>query len=226
MENKENHLEIDDDEIISKYYEEKTLLPSGTLLNIHEDLISVMNDFLANSDERTMSKSNRRRLLGSGIRRYGFIDQVSDVAADNPKFTPSYMNVAALKELIRQIEMLRNISITLKQMVRMNSDLLLLTGDEAYHIALIYYNSVKDAAKRRVPGAETIFRMLQPFFHNMRRTKHEPTEKQVLRDAKALLHGKKDGKVIIENERPHLVGGKHKVVDELAGGHVEGKITE
>jgi len=31
---------------------------------------------------------------------------------------------------------------------------------------------------------------------------------------RALLHGRKDGKVLIENEHPHMEGGKHVVVDE------------
>jgi hypothetical protein len=56
--------------------------------------------------------------------------------------------------------------------------------------------------------------MLQPFFQNMRRKNSEPTQHEVERDVKALLHGQKDGKIIIENERPHLTGGKHTVVDE------------
>jgi hypothetical protein len=56
--------------------------------------------------------------------------------------------------------------------------------------------------------------MLQPFFKRPRRPGEEPTEPEVERDVRALLHGKKDGKVVIENETPHVVGGKHVVVDE------------
>jgi hypothetical protein len=39
-------------------------------------------------------------------------------------------------------------------------------------------------------------------------------QKQTLRDANALLHGKRDGKIVIENVNPKLTGGKHKVIDE------------
>jgi hypothetical protein len=34
------------------------------------------------------------------------------------------------------------------------------------------------------------------------------------KDFNALLHGKHDGKLVIENVRPKLTGGKRKLVDE------------
>jgi spore coat polysaccharide biosynthesis predicted glycosyltransferase SpsG len=46
------------------------------------------------------------------------------------------------------------------------------------------------------------------------KSSNEPTEKQVTKDFNALLHGKKDGEVEIENKSGHFVGGKHEVIDE------------
>jgi len=40
------------------------------------------------------------------------------------------------------------------------------------------------------------------------------TEKQEIRDAKALIHGKHDGKIVIQNFKPQLSGGVHEVKDE------------
>jgi hypothetical protein len=31
---------------------------------------------------------------------------------------------------------------------------------------------------------------------------------------KALMHGKKDGKVVVKNIKPKISGGKHEVIDE------------
>ncbi|GHT76881.1 hypothetical protein FACS189463_2790 [Bacteroidia bacterium] len=45
----------------------------------------------------------------------------------------------------------------------------------------------------------------------------EPKDARAVR---ALLHGTKDGKVVIENERPAVSGGEHKVVDKVYSGHV------
>jgi len=55
---------------------------------------------------------------------------------------------------------------------------------------------------------------LRSFFHRRRQQGDEPTEHEVERDVRALLHGHKDGKVLIENEHPHMEGGKHTVIDE------------
>jgi hypothetical protein len=85
-------------------------------------------------------------------------------------------------------------------------------------MALAYYNTVREASRRRQPGAQAIFRLLQAFFRRGRLTSEEPTESKVERDVKALLHGKKDGEIIIKNERPHLVGGKREVIDEAHSG--------
>jgi len=194
-----------------------------------ENLQTILNNAItllqANSPDVALSEAERRRLLGSGVRRYGFIDKVSDFAVANPEFIPPYMNEADLKDAIRQIELLRDISATLQQLLRITNDDLLVAGDEAYRIALMYYNSVKEAANRRVPGAEAIFRILRAFFSRPRRAKEEPTEMEVERDLKALLHGKKEGEIIVKNENPVTSGGVHEVIDEVHKGHAAVKET-
>jgi hypothetical protein len=42
----------------------------------------------------------------------------------------------------------------------------------------------------------------------------EPSDKQVERDVRALLKGKKEGRVVIENENPERTKGRRKVIDE------------
>ena len=80
------------------------------------------------------------------------------------------------------------------------------SADIAYTDALEFYSSVREASKRRVDAAETLFAALSPFFKRHRGETEEPTEKQALRDFKALEHGKHDGKLIIENIRPKMTG--------------------
>jgi len=194
--------------------EEKLFIPDQELEDLNEVLGSVLESFLEFAPNSSLSDAERRRMLGSGVRRYGFIDKVSDIAQDNLEFVPPYMDLEALKKLLRDIEDLRNISVTLRQLSRINSDLFLIISDEAFRLALMYYNSVRDASRRRVPGAEAIFQMLQLFFKRPRRDTEAPTEMELKHDVNALLHGKKDGKIVIENETPHVHGGKHVVIDE------------
>ena len=85
-----------------------------------------------------------------------------------------------------------------------------------YTDALEFYDSVRSAAKRRIDAAESIHSELAVFFEakGRRGESEEPTEKELKRDMNALLHGKKDGKIVIENIKPKISGGKHKVIDE------------
>jgi hypothetical protein len=81
-------------------------------------------------------------------------------------------------------------------------------------------------------AAETLYNALSPFFksHGRRGANGEEveTEKQELRDAKALIHGK----LIIENIKPKLTGGKRIISDETFKDStkfkddIEGSITE
>jgi len=209
------------------YNDESTVGSNGFTLN---DLLAIKSgimgvlDQISDSIDYDLSTVERLRKKGSGIRRYGFIDKTSDIALDNSQFAPQMFSASELKDLVRKIEELRNILLAANQFSRSINDLLLITGDEAFQLALMYYNSVRELARRRVAGAEATFRTLQPFFARGRRHDQEPTEPEVERDVKALLKGKKDGRIVIENEKPQLTGGKHIVVDEVAGGHAQEKM--
>ena len=104
------------------------------------------------------------------------------------------------------------------------------SADIAYTDALEFYASVREAAKRRVDAAETLYAALSPFFKSHgRRTEEEnapPTKKQALRDFKALEDGKHDGILVIENRKPKLTGGKRKIVDETFRDTAEFKTSE
>ena len=161
-----------------------------------------------------LSAADRQRLNGSGVRRLGFIEKVHDTAQMRPEFDPAFFSLAALQQWSLEIEYLRNIRSLALAVDRIANDALLVAGDEAFRLALMYYNSVRDAARRRVPGAEELFRILELFFRRGRQADSEPTETETLRDAKALLHGKKDGKIIIEGHAKHTTAAEHTVVDD------------
>jgi len=138
------------------------------------------------------------------------------LALANQMLAPALFNAAELKKMVRDIELTRTLLNYLQQYARLAQDSLLVIGDRAYSMALLYYQSVRELSRRNVPGAETVFRSLEPYFRQ-RTTEsqdEQPTEAKVERDVRALLHGRKEGKIVVENEKPHLVGGKHVVVDE------------
>jgi hypothetical protein len=214
MESKSKKVKASAESATSNAGNEKFYIPNQELEDLNERLESIFEDYMTFAPETALSDAERRRLLGSGVRRYGFIDKTSDVASSNLEFAPPYLDLTALKKYLRDIENLRNISVTLKQLSRLNSDLFLIISDEAFRLALMYYNSVRDASRRRVPGAEAVFETLRLFFQRSSRATDEPTEMELKHDVNALLQGKKDGKIIIENETPQKTRGKHVVIDD------------
>jgi len=206
-----------------------SIIPYMIPENDVSEAIDKVNAIIADLSEYigdALSLRERRGKRSPGVRNYGFMDKVSDIAMANQEFAPTVFNVVEMKELIRQIELLRDLSVALSKFQRIVSDELMMVSDEAFNMALMYYNSVRDLARRRVPGAEAVFRELQLFFRRRRPATDEPTEAEILRDVKATLHGRKDGKIVIENEKPRMVGGKHVVVDETQKPKGAWKATE
>jgi hypothetical protein len=127
-----------------------------------------MEDFKDISNN-TLTPLQRKRKIGAGIRNYGFIDKVSDLAAANPNYA-QFFKITDLKNCIRNIEDCREIIILLQAFMRMVSNTMIVYSDDAFSMALIYYN--------------------------------------------ALIHGKKDGKIVVENISPKTTAGVRKVVDD------------
>ena len=196
---------------------------SGILQNLNAELLSEVEMWVSGPE---LSPAERRRLQGASQRRYGFIDEISDVMQYNPQFIPANVDEEDFKDDIRKFELIRNINITLQQVLRLTQDIQLVMADNLYRQALSYYGAVRDSALRRVEGAQVLFERLRQFFRRTRPMGEEPTEPEVERDTRALLHGKKEGEVIIRSETPHLVGGNRTVIDETHKAKANFKIRE
>ena len=179
---------------------------------LQKKLESIERDF-SNIDFPVMTDAQRRRLLGAGVRRYGFILKTFAVASANLQYVPPFLNMKDFADLVEEITVTRNITICVEQILRIVTDILLLAGDDAFRLALMYYNSARDASRRGVPGAQAVFRTLELFFRRGRRTDEEPTIPEIERDVRALLHGKKDGEVVVKAEAKHKTASHREVVD-------------
>ena len=161
----------------------------------------------------SLTAADRRRKIGSGIRNYGFLDKTSDLAEAFPQYHPPKFDMKEFRELGENVEFCRNLLAMLNEFTRVVSNSLLVYGDEAFRMALRFYGSVQELARGGDEGAVAVFNMLRPYFRRQR-IADAPTDHEVETDVHNLLHGIKDGKIVIENEHPHLDGGKHVVVDE------------
>jgi hypothetical protein len=187
-------------------------IPVLALNSIAADLNSVKADLEEYAAH--LRSLDRKRLNGVGIKKLGFIERAFELAAENPEFLPHYLTLEKFRSDHQLFILLRSLYDTNKQITELLWNLVITTADMDYTDALEFYASVRKAAKRRVDAAESIFREMETFFKRKKGEGGEPTEKEILRDAKAYLHNKRDGKVIIENVKPKLAGGKHKVIDE------------
>jgi hypothetical protein len=173
-----------------------------------------------------MRALDRRRLNGIGIKRQGFTDRAFMLAQDNPEFLPHWLTIEKFSEDMEQFTGLRNLVDLTKQIEELLWNLTMQASDMAYTDALEFYSQIQDAARRRIDAAESPYEELHAFFRHGRRTADDPTEAEVERDIHSLLKGRKDGKVVIENIKQKLTGGKHKVIDETFKDTASFKETE
>jgi len=71
----------------------KSTVPWVTEANLEQllkDIDKIRQEMRVDMQNEALTTAERRRLRGSGVRRYGFIDKVSDVAEANPEFAPPF----------------------------------------------------------------------------------------------------------------------------------------
>jgi len=192
------------------------LLPPNLIADTIESINSTMDDFSDVADNN-LTSAQRRRKIGAGIRNYGFIEKVTDLAEASPQFT-NFFRPVDLRNAVRNLDACRDILVLLQSFSRIVSNTMLVYSNEAFTMSLIFYNTVKEMSRRGDPKAMELFRMLQPFFRRQGRPSAEPTEKELERDLHALIHGKKDGKIVVENITPAKAAGARKVVDDVYKG--------
>jgi hypothetical protein len=189
-----------------------------TIINFINQAKSYFTDYIT-----PLTSTDRRRLFGAGFKFTGFIDAAYAGVAVNQNLLPAYMPAAKFKEDADDFTRKHNLYIILDQFAREASDVMLVSSDNAYRNSLDYYSSIKDAARRHVAGAEAEYNRLKPFFKKSKPANSEPTEAEVERDVRALLHGTKEGRVIVENKLPDVSSAKRKVIDEVQSSRAAGK---
>ena len=192
------------------------------IMTLLAEIREVYSDF-----EIVLSPSERNSKVGAKVKNAGYIESCLASAQMNHEFLPSYLSISKFGLLVDDFRNKRLIHMLVKQFEREISDSLLDASDKAYAAASIYYSELKTAAKKNVPGAQAALDLLRNFFAKSKpdTSSSEPSIKQAERDARALLHGTKDGKIIIENESPKIIGGKRKIIDDIHTERLDAKET-
>jgi hypothetical protein len=189
------------------------------------DLLNELRDVL-NDYSQHLRSLDRMRLNGVGVKKLGFVERAYELALENAEFLPHYLTIERFGEDIQYFIDFRSLLDIAKQIEEKLWNIVIQSADIAYTDGLEFYASVREAAKRRVDAAETIYAALSPFFKRHRSETEEPTMAKAKRDFNSLIHGKHDGKLVIENIMPKLSGGKRKIIDETFKDKAEFKDRE
>jgi hypothetical protein len=161
---------------------------------------------------------DRKRLNGVGIKKQGFVQRARDIAMENQEFFPHYLTMLKFDRDNSYFLSFRMMVDAAQQIRELLWNITIEASDVVYTDALEYYASVREAAKRRVDAAESLYAELSLFFKSRgfrpNADAASPTAKKIRRDVNALLRGKRDGKIVVEHIKPKAAGGVHKVVDE------------
>jgi len=169
---------------------------------------------------------DRKRLNGIGIKTQGLVERAYRYASESPEFLPPYLTLEKFREDFEYYMGIRSLLDADEQLHEILWNINLRSADVVYTDSLEYYAMVHEAAKRRVDPAETIYKDLCVFFKKRKKPSDKPAAKEVRRDVNALLDGRKDGRIVVENVRPKLSGGVHKVIEEKFSGSGQFKETK
>ena len=187
-------------------------VPEATINQLNSDLNdikSILDDY-----SQHLRALDRKRLNGVGMRKLGFIEHAYEVALENGEFLPHYLTLDRFGNDIHYFVEFQALTTLCDQIREKLWNITLQSADIAYTDALEFYASVREAAKRRVDAAETIYNDLSTFFKHVTPVTDEPTQKKLKRDINSLIKGKHDGKVFVESIAPKIIKGKRKIIDE------------
>jgi hypothetical protein len=104
-----------------------------------------------------------------GEKTLSFVEKSHDFALQNPNFCPPYLDMEAFNADFADAHNLQTLNNTALQLHESTDDTAMLAGSEAYQAALIFYNSVKIAARQDIPGAKAVYEELRKRFPGTKR---------------------------------------------------------
>ena len=130
-------------------------IPADKLTRI-ESLLAELNTELA-PYLISLTSEQKQGIYKMGDNSIAFVNKIVGYINTNPEFVPPFLNTDDFKVDVAAVGQLSEIAGVAAQLSDNITDTLTLSGSEAMVAALIYYNSVKQAAKTSIPGAKTIF---------------------------------------------------------------------
>lgn len=153
-----------------------TPVPPSVLLQVN-DLVNQIETLLQ-PYLLALTPDERRIIPKMADKTVAFVNKSLEFAGNNPQFAPTYLDVKLLSDNVEAVTDFTQIENPLANLSMQLSDTVMIAGSEAYVAALMFYNSVKEAFKRNVPGAKAIYNDLKTRFEQAKRTKTESAIKE------------------------------------------------
>ena len=190
-------------------------------MDMRQQLVEKMNELaqIVNQAREDITNQTGRRsvAIGKGFRNYGFMMASNQSMNNFPELAPNFVYPGDFNDVVEDYLFARDVSERMLSISNDVRDIMNIFGNIAFEFALAYYANVRSIAERtRDKTAISVYEILRRYFTRKRTPENgeEPTEKQLERDFHALLHGHKDGKIVIENQNPTVSGKVHQVLDD------------
>jgi hypothetical protein len=121
-----------------------------------------------------LESSDRQSLAKMKDKSVPFLEKIIQYVGSNPEFVPVFLNTDEMKKDFNAFTVLNKFLRPLAQITRNLEDTAMLCGSEAYSAGLIYYGSVKQAAKVNVPKAKAVADDLSIRFEAQKVSKKKP----------------------------------------------------
>ncbi|MDR1112158.1 MAG: hypothetical protein LBL18_00125 [Bacteroidales bacterium] len=151
-------------------------IPADILTQV-QNLIRQANTLLA-PYAIALTPAERRSMAKMGEKTLSFVEKSHEFAAQNPNFVPPYLNMADFDIDFADAHNLWSVLLASQQLHENLDDTTMAAGSEAYQAALVFYNSVKTAARQDIPGAKAVYEELGKRFPGGKRKSAGETDSE------------------------------------------------
>ena len=117
----------------------------------------------------SLTEEERRGGLKLGDKSGTFMQKALDYAKNNPSLVPPYLDLIETSKDLTLFNDLTNVLEWLKPLIQKIEDTQMEAGAEAFSQILPFYNNVRMATEKDIPGARAIYEDLKPRFSNSKR---------------------------------------------------------
>ena len=125
-----------------------------------------------------LTPEEKQRIPSIGPTRAGMVPAFMQEMTAHPELVPSYVNMTELLSDRKLFDDLNDLAARANEVWESLTDTAHIAGSDMYLAYLAFWNNVKEAQRRNVPGIDAVFNHLRPFFARGTQTPTTPTPPQ------------------------------------------------